>query len=175
MVLGRMHTYREPSEQSLQLWFHAQGFGITGSWKAVKASKIAAAYMGLHEVITIRPTGTTICLLLDNAVVQCNHWLAKQQSRLGAGAHAICLAMTKANEVADRLATMGVLPSGVLTDLLCRDTLSHVLCILAAECSTICQGRHQLCLNTLIDAQNQTVTDKLPPSQEGGCLLFFFF
>ena len=128
MVLGRMHTYREPSEQSLQLWFHAQGFGTTGSWKAVKASKIAAVYMGLHEVITIRPTGTTICLLLDNAVLQCNHWLAKQQSRLGAGAHAICLALTKANEAADRLATTGACPQGH------RQTCSAEMLLPSAMC-----------------------------------------
>ena len=71
----------------------------------------------------------------------------------------------------------GGLPTGAPTDLLCRDvaTISHVLCILAAECSTICQDRHQLCLNTLSDAQNQTARDKLPPSQEGGCLLFSSF
>ena len=117
MVLGRMHTYREPSEQSLQLWFHAQGFGTT-----------AAVYMGLHEVITIHPTGTTICLLLDNAILQCNHWLAKQQSRLGAGAQAICLALTKANEVADRLATMGACPQGH------RQTCSAEMLLPSAMC-----------------------------------------
>ena len=74
-----------------------------------------------------------------------------------------------------RLATAGTTSPGdpstqdepSVTELLCREVatpLDHVLRILAAECSTLCRDRRQLCLLTLSGSQGRATTEKLPPS-----------
>ena len=101
--------------------------------------------------------------------------MAQQQTRLGAVGHAVCLALTKAKEVAAILPTTSASPSAdlstpeepSLTDLLCQGLatlLGHVLRVLAVECSALCRDRRQLCLQTMADAQGRAMVEKLPPS-----------
>ena len=78
----------------------------------LKASKMTAAYTGHVKSSLFAAESRHSAFPLDDAATRRDDWLAQQQGRLGAAAHAVCLAMTKANEVADRLAATGVLPSG---------------------------------------------------------------
>ena len=102
MTLGRTPSYREPSEQSRQFWFQARGFGSTEGWKSVKASKLTAAYTGHEKSAPFAAQTRHSAFPLDDAAVRRDDWMAHQQTRLGAAAHAVCLALTRANEVADK-------------------------------------------------------------------------
>ena len=175
VALGRTRSYREPSEQALQFWFHARGFHYPEGWKSVRASKLTASYTGHSKATPFTAQVRHPAFPLDESAVRRDEGMAQQQTRLGAAAHAVCLALTKANEVSARLSTTGASPSAdpptpdepSLTDLLCQGLatpLGHVLRVLAAECSAQCRDRRQLCLQTMADAQGRAMLEKLPPS-----------
>ena len=178
VALSRWRSYRELPPQALELWFHAPGFQIKDGWRSVKASKITASYTGYDGAASFKAQSRHTVFPLEDGAVRHDGWLAQQQTRLGAVAHAMCLALTKVNEAADQLSEWQGRPTltdptdpsetgSPIFDLLNKKVatpLGHALRVLAAECSMLCKDRRQFCLSTMLEGQGWAAMDRTPAS-----------
>ena len=153
VAVTRGRSYRAPSDLARQLWFNARGFNETEGWKKVKASKIITAYTSHQDAAIFSAQERHPVFPLSPAAVRRDDILASRQARIGAAAHALCLAMSKINESVELLTGDAVTPtpetSGRAQQLLTQDvgtSLGHVLRTLAAESSAVCRERRQICL-----------------------------
>lgn len=143
-------------------------------WRAIKASKIVGSYTGHKEAAPFKAQARHNVFPLDAGARRHDEWMAQQQTQLGAAARAVCLALTKVNEAADRLSSSSGQPSAVQSevgssvfDLLAKEVvtpLGHALQVLSSECSSLCRDRRQLCLNTMLEGQGRTEMDRIPTS-----------
>ena len=123
---------------------------------------------------------------LNESAAKRDDFLASQQTRLGAAAHALCTALTTLNDVMETTLLGGlshasdifsadpVTPDGraefarLVSDQVATPPPplppGHVLRVLAAECSLLCRDRRQLCLDTVVDLQARADIDKISPS-----------
>ena len=177
VALSRRRNARQPSDQSIQLWTHARGLTTDGNWRGVRANKITSVYTSHPDAAPFTAQSRDTVFPLPDFAARKDDQLAAQQTRLGAAAHAVCLALARLNEVTTEMAdqtsaffvprSQSAGSKGDIRQRLDDDIatpLGHALRLLAAECSLLCKDRRQLCLNTVADQQGRTVIDRVLPS-----------
>lgn len=181
VALSRSKNTRVPSEQTLQLWAHTRGLMEGGNWRGVRANKITSLYTADSQAAAFAAQSRPSVFPLNESAAKRDDFLASQQTRLGAAAHALCTALTRLNDVtkttllggpsqasdifsADPLTPDGRAEFARLVSDQVATPLGHVLRVLAAECSLLCRDRRQLCLDTVVDLQARADIDKISPS-----------
>lgn len=175
VALSKRRAGRVPAAQTRSLWLHARDLAnTTDSWRPVKATRVTASYTCHDEAACFVAQSRPPMFPLEEAACRRDGALSNQQTRLGAAAHAVCLAMTQANSLNEKLqaalpsTSEGRGPTEEIQKLLQEDipmALGHALRILAAESTSICKDRRQLCLQTVRDSQCRAQVEKLPPSE----------
>ena len=179
VALSRSKNTRVPSEQTLQLWAHTRGLMEGGNWRGVRANKITSLYTADSQAAAFAAQSRPSVFPLNESAAKRDDFLASQQTRIGAAAHALCTALTRLNDVtettllggpsqasdifsADPLTPDGRAEFARLVSDQVATPLGHVLRVLAAECSFLCRDRRQLCL--VVDLQARADIDKISPS-----------
>ena len=101
VALSRSKNTRVPSEQTLQLWAHTRGLMEGGNWRGVRANKITSLYTADSQAAAFAAQSRPSVFPLNESAAKRDDFLASQQTRLGAAAHALCTALTRLNDVTE--------------------------------------------------------------------------
>ena len=101
VALSRSKNTRVPSEQTLQLWAHTRGLMEGGNWRGMRANKITSLYSADSQAAAFAAQSRPSVFPLNESAVKRDDFLASQQTRLGAAAHALCTALTRLNDVTE--------------------------------------------------------------------------
>ena len=122
----------------------------------MRADKITSLYTADSQAAAFAAQSRPSVFPLNESAVKRDDFLASQQTRLGAAAHALCTALTRLNDVTETTLLGGpsqasdifsadpVTPDGraefarLMSDQVATP-LGHVLRVLAAECSLLCR------------------------------------
>ena len=98
VTLSRSKNTRVPSEQTLQLWAHTRGLMEGGNWRGVRANKITSLYTADSQAAAFAAPSRPTVFPLNESAAKRDDFLASQQTRLGAAAHALCMVLTRLND-----------------------------------------------------------------------------
>ena len=101
VALSRSKNTTVPSEQTLQLWAHTRGLVEGGNWRGVRADKITSLYTADSQAAAFAAQSRPSVFPLNESAAKRADFLAPQQTRLGAAAHALCTALTRLHDVTE--------------------------------------------------------------------------
>ena len=107
VALSRSKNTRVPSEQTLQLWAHTRGLMEGGNWRGVRANKITSLYTADSQAAAFAAQSRPSVFPLNESAAKRDDFLASQQTRLGSAAHALCMALTRLNDVTETTLFVG--------------------------------------------------------------------